>query len=90
MDAVTVKGLMGHRDLAATQRYVHYVSEHARGAVRQAEQRELARLRTAQEKQATNRQRATLTGEAIDPNTAAKSLCRKEDSNLHALAGTRT
>jgi integrase len=48
--------LLGHRDLATTQRYVHYVAEHAKDAVRQAQEKELARLKLA-----TYRQRATVT-----------------------------
>ncbi len=85
MDVVTVKNLMGHRDIATTQRYVHYVAEHAKASVRKAE-KELARLRTAKKKQATNRQQEP--SRVLDGD--CNSLCRKEDSNLHALAGTRT
>jgi len=57
MDVVTVKTLLGHQNIATTQRYVHYVADHAKDAVRRAEQRELVRLRIAQEKLATFRQR---------------------------------
>jgi predicted metal-dependent RNase len=81
MDVRTVQGLMGHRDITTTQRYVHYVAEQAKAAVQQAEQRQLARLAKA-----TNRQRQLSSLPVVDANL----LCRKEDSNLHGLAPTRT
>ena len=86
MDIRAVQGLMGHRDLATTMRYVHYVSEHAIEAAQKAEERQLARMAAAKAKRATNVQPEVST--VSEGN--AKSLCRKEDSNLHALAGTRT
>jgi integrase len=76
-----VQGLLGHRDIATTQKYVHYVAEHAKDAVLQAEERQLARL-----KQATNGQQGTAGLETTNSNLK----CRKEDSNLHPLARTRT
>jgi hypothetical protein len=76
-----VQGLLGYRDIATTQKYVHYVAEHAKDAAQQAEERQLARR-----KQATNRQQEKVT---FDPKDG-KWLCRKEDSNLHPLARTRT
>jgi integrase len=59
VDVEAVRGLLGHKDISTTMKYVHYVAEHAKDSVRRAEQRELARLRASQEraKQATNRQR---------------------------------
>ena len=55
MTVENVQGLLGHQDIKTTMRYVHYVAEHAQEAVREAEKRQLARLRASQE-QATNRQ----------------------------------
>ena len=55
MTVEKVQGLLGHKDIETTLRYVHYVAEHAHEAARQAEQRQLNRLRTLEE-QATNRQ----------------------------------
>ena len=57
-----VKEILGHSDIKTTMRYVHYVAEHAQEAVRQAEERQLERLKVSQ--QATNRQHefVTLTG----------------------------
>lgn len=55
MTVEKVQGLLGHKDIQTTMRYVHYVAKNAHEAARLAEQRQLDRLRSLEE-QATNRQ----------------------------------
>ncbi len=55
MTVEKVQGLLDHQDIKTTMRYVHYIAENAKDAVRNAEENQLRRLR-AYEEQATNRQ----------------------------------
>ena len=62
--------------------YVHYVAEHAKGSVRRAEQRELARLHASekQAEQATNGQRDLAGVERVgdvEPINLIKSMPEK-------------
>jgi integrase len=59
VDVEAVRGLLGHKDISTTMKYVYYVAEHAKDSAREAEQRELARLGDSRRrtKQATNRNR---------------------------------
>ena len=89
VDVRTVQELLGHRDIATTMRYSHYAPQHATQSIREVQKREAERFVSAQEK---NRRKEETPIEAI--STGALNLlipeCRKEDSNLHPLARTRT
>ena len=89
VDIRTVQELLGHHSITTTMRYAHFAPQHATQSIREVQKREAERFVLAQEK---NRRKEETPIEAI--STGALNLlipeCRKEDSNLHPLARTRT
>ena len=70
-------------------RYAHYAPQHATQSIREVQTREAESFVSAQEK---NRRR-DFEGQkenATSDDNPLIALCRKEDSNLHPLARTRT